>query len=426
MNMKRFLNLMASLAVISLIAFGCEKSESEDNSNNNGTEQDNGDGNETQTALKADFSYEKEGLTVKFTNTSTGATACIWDFGDSTDSQEESPEHTYAAAGTYTVKLTVANDAGEIAEKEASVTVAGAVKANFSFTAQTDRAGKFGKIINFDATGSLNPVSIVWDFGDGTVTSVSTDFTISHEFAEFKTYTVKATVTGEAGDTDTFESQVEVVAYTELIKGGSMEADDAQYWTYASGDTTEGYVTVEGKPSFVSNFGFNQAGPEGMVGGCLKVSGDNQVEDGSYNFQFYQPVKLLAGDVIEISANVRWDENTIDNGVLFLCVSPDVASFGTDDTAVLQIANWWSVVEATETTPKSSSPLPAYSGDLSGKGVLTSDNSGFDGDGNPTVTYTCPADGTYYIGIHATAIWGLVYGASSAYYFDNFSANIKL
>lgn len=424
--MKKIFNLMAILSVISLVAFGCEKPQTENVDKTDDTDQDGGNG--TQTALKADFSFEADGLTVQFTNTSTGATACIWDFGDSTDSQEESPEHTYAAAGTYNVKLTVANDAGETSVKEASVTVAGAVKANFSYTPQTDRAGKFGKIIDFDATGSLNPVSIVWDFGDGNVTEPGTDFKISHEFAEFKTYTVKATVTGEAGDTDTFESQVEVVAYNELIKGGSMEAEDAQYWTYTSANTTEGYVTVEGKPSFVAHFGFNQAGPEGMVGGCLKVSGDNQVEDGSYGFDFYQPIELLEGDVIEITANVRWDENTIDNGVLFLCVSPDVESFTLDESAVLQLANWWSVVEGDEEagTPKTSTPLFAYSGDLSGKGLLTSDNSGFDGDGSSVVTYTCPADGTYYIGIHGTAVWGLVYGPSAAYYFDNFSARIIL
>jgi PKD repeat protein len=54
-------------------------------------------------------------LDVAFTDQSTGApTSWAWDFTNdgSTDSTVPNPSHTYAAAGTYTVKLTVTNDAG--------------------------------------------------------------------------------------------------------------------------------------------------------------------------------------------------------------------------------------------------------------------------------------------------------------------------
>ena len=422
---------MAVLSAVSFVAFSCEKPEDE-----GGKDNDN-QGGGTQTALKADFTYEADGLTVKFTNTSEGATAYMWSFGDNTESQEESPEHEYAAGGTYTVKLTVANDDGETAVKEETITVAGAVEetitvagaveAYFTYKAQTDLAGGYGKLIHFDATSSNNAVSIAWDFGDGTVTEAGQEFTVSHEYAEFKTYTVKATVTGIAGDVDEYVMDVEVASFSELLKGGSMEADDAQYWTFVSGDTTdENYANLEGTPSFVDHWGFNQTGPAGMEGGCLKVSGDNQVVDGSYNYKFYQAIELTEGDVLDISADVRWDENTIDNGVLFFCISSSEDSFGNDDTAIIQMANWWSVIEADEEagTPKTSTPLPAFNGNLSGEG-LTSDNSGFNGDGSATVTWICPASGTYYFGVHCTAVWGLVYGPTAAYYFDNLSVMLK-
>ncbi len=52
-------------------------------------------------------------LTVGFTNSSTGAVdSRSWDFGDGTTSTEADPAHTFAAAGTYIVNLTVANIAG--------------------------------------------------------------------------------------------------------------------------------------------------------------------------------------------------------------------------------------------------------------------------------------------------------------------------
>lgn len=45
-------------------------------------------------------------LTVQFTDTSTGNPSSFsWDFGDGTTSSEKSPVHTFAAAGTYSVKL---------------------------------------------------------------------------------------------------------------------------------------------------------------------------------------------------------------------------------------------------------------------------------------------------------------------------------
>ncbi len=45
-----------------------------------------------------------------FTDSSTGSpTSWSWDFGDGGTSTLQSPQHTYAAAGTYTVSLTVSN-----------------------------------------------------------------------------------------------------------------------------------------------------------------------------------------------------------------------------------------------------------------------------------------------------------------------------
>jgi PKD repeat protein len=53
------------------------------------------------------------GQTTTFTDSSSGASlAYSWDFGDGSSSTDENPTHQYAAAGTYTVTLTVTNPAG--------------------------------------------------------------------------------------------------------------------------------------------------------------------------------------------------------------------------------------------------------------------------------------------------------------------------
>lgn len=53
------------------------------------------------------------GHTMQFTDTSTGnPTSWLWDFGDGQSSSQQNPSHTYAAAGPYSVKLTVSNAGG--------------------------------------------------------------------------------------------------------------------------------------------------------------------------------------------------------------------------------------------------------------------------------------------------------------------------
>ncbi len=54
------------------------------------------------------------GEVLRFSDTSSGApTSWTWAFGDGAGSLAQSPTHTYAAAGTYTVALTVANAGGQ-------------------------------------------------------------------------------------------------------------------------------------------------------------------------------------------------------------------------------------------------------------------------------------------------------------------------
>jgi len=49
---------------------------------------------------------------VTFTNASTGASACLWNFGDGGTSTEQNPIHPYAIAGTHTVSLTASGPGG--------------------------------------------------------------------------------------------------------------------------------------------------------------------------------------------------------------------------------------------------------------------------------------------------------------------------
>jgi serine protease len=73
----------------------------------------------SEQAPTAAFAFTVDGLDASFTDQSAPGNVCggsiaswAWDFGDGSTSTEQNPSHTYAAAGQYTVVLTVTDDAG--------------------------------------------------------------------------------------------------------------------------------------------------------------------------------------------------------------------------------------------------------------------------------------------------------------------------
>ncbi len=88
----------------------------------------------------ASFTYVMQQDTVTFTNTTVGATSYSWDFGDKGTSTEKDPVHIYAAAGTYTVVLTVTAEGGSETYSEAITIERPAIKVDGSFTDWTEIA----------------------------------------------------------------------------------------------------------------------------------------------------------------------------------------------------------------------------------------------------------------------------------------------
>ncbi|WP_168356265.1 M14 family zinc carboxypeptidase [Lysobacter enzymogenes] len=86
-----------------------------------------GGGPGTNNPPVANFSSTTSGLSASFTDTSSDSDGTIvsrsWSFGDGSTSTATNPSKTYAAAGTYSVGLTVTDDDGSSNTKTASVTV---------------------------------------------------------------------------------------------------------------------------------------------------------------------------------------------------------------------------------------------------------------------------------------------------------------
>jgi PKD repeat protein/pimeloyl-ACP methyl ester carboxylesterase len=84
----------------------------------------------------ADFSFVTTGNTATFQNNSVNITNAryLWEFGDSTVSNQFAPSHVYTQAGTYPIKLTVTNNCGtSVFSKSVTIRTTGINEVDNSF-----------------------------------------------------------------------------------------------------------------------------------------------------------------------------------------------------------------------------------------------------------------------------------------------------
>jgi PKD repeat protein len=135
-----------------------------------------------------------------------------WELGDGTTGSGTSVSHSYAAAGTYQVKLTVADDGGlsDNAMHTVQVSVANQPPAA---AISGPASGLVGEALTFDAGGSGDSdgaiVSYAWELGDGTTGSGTS---VSHSYGVAGTYQVRLTVTDDGGLSDSATHKVQVSA----------------------------------------------------------------------------------------------------------------------------------------------------------------------------------------------------------------------
>lgn len=105
------------------------------------------------------FDYAVNGLSVSFSDLSTGATSWEWSFGDGSFSNFQNPGHNYAAPGTYTACLIASNEcSSDTLCTEITVDCA---PLNAAFSLQQDN-----NVVTFsDESGTAT--SWQWTFGDG-------------------------------------------------------------------------------------------------------------------------------------------------------------------------------------------------------------------------------------------------------------------
>ncbi|MCC7244239.1 MAG: PKD domain-containing protein, partial [Saprospiraceae bacterium] len=146
------------------------------------------------------------GMSVTFTNQSTGATTYNWQFpgGTPATSTAANPTVVYPASGVYSVTLTASNAGGTTTATQTNlVTVNALPAAGFSGSVS-------GTLATFTNT-STNATSNAWNFGDG---ATSTDANPTHTYTTDGVYTVTLTASNSCGNDVTSQTVTIVTAPT--------------------------------------------------------------------------------------------------------------------------------------------------------------------------------------------------------------------
>jgi PKD repeat protein len=141
-----------------------------------------------------------------------GISGYTFNFGDGTIVGPQSgatTSHTFAAAGIYTVSLTVTDSSGSSSTALQAVTVGAPVAA----LSVSPTSGVAPLLVTANASASADPIGIsgyTFTFGDGTVVGPQLSATATHTFTAGGVYAVTVTVTDSSGATATATEGVTV------------------------------------------------------------------------------------------------------------------------------------------------------------------------------------------------------------------------
>lgn len=199
--------------------------------------------------VKSDFSSPAtvcKGVAASFTNTSIPASiSSSWDFGDATFSTLTNPFKIYNNPGVYFVKLV--NNYGTCADSIVQpITVLPLPTPNFTSPDVTDCKVPFTVTFTDLSTGATG---WSWDFGDGGTANVQNP---THTYTVLGNYTVKLTVTGANGCSDSVVKTQFVSIQKPVVNINGLPLEGCVPFTISP---TPNVTAVDGIASYLWDFG---------------------------------------------------------------------------------------------------------------------------------------------------------------------------
>ena len=271
--------------------------------------------------ITANFSYLPSssivvGQSLTFISSSNGAiTSYYWDFGDGSPiANGETATHTFMAAGSYTVALTVRDNHGSTTTKQEAVVVSeeepaapiNPITINFTISPNPalvntgwENQWMVGKNLRFAASTSNASAgfSYAWNFGDG---ASGAGAIVSHAYAQAGTYDVTLTATDLEGKVQTITQQIPIlpIPATKIY----VEPLPAQYQSGQIGQ----FITLNITISNVSGLNTWQAGMTFNPSVLLCIPAPNHSPDSNATSS---TTAFAEGDFLKEGGSTLWMPN---------------------------------------------------------------------------------------------------------------------
>lgn len=216
-------------------------------------------GNYLQAAASATPESGVWPLPVSFVASATGGTPPYtyqWTFGDGSTSATQNPTHTYTAAGTFPVVLTVWDSAGAtVKDPHISVSVS-TPPCTLTCSASAPAAGEAGVAVEFGASssgsaGCTGYATYSWNFGDGETAAQKNP---RHAYGAAGTYTWTLTVS-MAGQACSKTGTLAVAPGCELTCQGSASPSTGEAPLTVAFSASASATDCSGAPVFAWSFG---------------------------------------------------------------------------------------------------------------------------------------------------------------------------
>ena len=211
--------------------------------------------NNANAQLQANFTADKQGgcspLNVKFTNTTTGASAAAtwaWNFGNGNSSTLKDPGATYFTEKNYTVTLTV-KDGSFTSTKTLEVIVYKKPTVDFTVSPAKGCVPLTTTFTSNSTAGDGTIANYLWDFGDGTNIQGSNYMTASHVYTFPQKPPVTLNVTNSYGCYTTLTKNNQVEAVKGVIAAFTLSANTlcnaGESITFTNTSTGSGILTYK-------------------------------------------------------------------------------------------------------------------------------------------------------------------------------------
>jgi PKD repeat protein len=196
-----------------------------------------------------------EPVLVQFYDSSIAATSWLWNFGDgSTFSTLQNPSHLYTNAGSYDVTLIVTNGISGCSDTlllPGYITVLQGATAGLS---ASDSIVCTGQNIQFNELVTGNPDEYIWNFGDGTQSTLANP---EHSYSNSGTYTVNLVASIPNGCSDSaslviivnqtpeaqFNFQPECFQTVTFNQEANFLGAELSYYYWTLGDSSDSYAS---------------------------------------------------------------------------------------------------------------------------------------------------------------------------------------